>query len=177
MYTRQGDDGSTGLRDGSRVSKADPRVSAYGAVDELNAVVGVLRAEGIPAAASSELERVQSALFEIGAYLSDPRGATHLSSAASDPGWLEKWIDTMDAELSPLRNFVLPAGSRGAALAHHARTICRRAERRVVALREDGVMVADAIPFLNRLSDTLFVLARWLNRCAGVPDVAWQTRA
>jgi cob(I)alamin adenosyltransferase len=151
-------------------------VAAYGEVDELNAVIGVLRAEGIPAAASAKLERVQEVLFEVGAYLADPTGASQLSKAASAPGWLERWIDTMGAELSPLRNFVLPAGTRGAALAHHARTVCRRAERQVVALRDGGLDVAAAIPLLNRLSDALFVLARWLNRDAGVPDVVWQAR-
>jgi len=176
VYTRLGDDGRTGLRDGSRVSKAAVRVSAYGEVDELNAVIGVLRAEGFSAPAAAELKHVQEVLFEVGAYLADPTGATTLSETVSDPSWLERWIDSMDAELSPLRRFVLPAGARGAALAHLARTICRRAERQVVSLAEGGAEAGPVIPLLNRLSDALFVLARWLNRQAGVPDVVWQGR-
>jgi cob(I)alamin adenosyltransferase len=173
VYTRHGDDGSTGLRDGARVSKAMPRVAAYGEVDELNAVIGVLRSETIPDAAEEELQRVQDALFEVGAYLSDPSAAFPLSEPVCDPGWLERWIDAMESELAPLRNFVLPAGVRAAALAHQARTVCRRAERHVVGLHDDGEQVSAVVPFLNRLSDSLFVLARWLNRSAGVPDVPW----
>jgi cob(I)alamin adenosyltransferase len=176
VYTRGGDDGTTGLRDGSRVSKATPRVAAYGDVDELNAVIGVLRAEDLPPDASSHLALVQEALFELGAYLADPAASFALSETVTRPEWLERWIDAMDGELSPLRNFVLPAGTRSAALAHHARTVCRRAERRVVALGDGGLEVAAVIPLLNRLSDSLFVLARWLNRKAGVSDVPWRAR-
>ena len=176
VYTRTGDDGSTGLGDGSRVSKAGPRVAAYGHVDELNSAVGVLRAERLPAEADAELERVQALLFEVGAFLADPRARGALPEDVLRPGWTESWIDAMESELPPLRNFVLPAGTRAATLAHQARTVCRRAEREVVALCERGERAAVVIPFLNRLSDALFVLARWLNLRAGVPDALWAGR-
>lgn len=176
VYTRAGDDGSTSLGDGSRVSKANLRVAAYGDVDELNAVVGVLRGEGLPAEATTELERIQSLLFDVGAFLADPRGHRALPEEVVRPEWAERWIDTMEVEIPALRNFVLPAGTRGAGLAHVARTVCRRAERSVVALAERGDQVGPVVPLLNRLSDAFFVLARWLNRRAGTPDVIWATR-
>ena len=176
VYTRAGDDGSTSLVDGSRVSKAALRVAAYGDVDELNAVLGVLRSEQLPADAAAELERVQALLFDVGAFLADPRSGAALPDEAVRPDWAERWIDRMEAELPPLRNFVLPAGARPAGLAHLARTVCRRAERTVVALAERGDPVGVAIPLLNRLSDAFFVLARWLNRQGGVPDVIWARR-
>ncbi len=176
VYTRAGDDGSTGLADGSRVSKGAARVAAYGEVDELNAALGVLRAEALPVQTEAELERVQALLFEVGAFLADPRARAGLPEGVLRPEWAERWIDAMESDLPPLRNFVLPAGTRAAALAHHARTVCRRAERGVVALTEGGAGTATVIPFLNRLSDALFVLARWLNRRAGVADVLWAGR-
>ncbi len=177
VYTRTGDDGSTGLGDGSRVSKGSQRVGACGAVDELNAVVGVLRAEVLPPPVAAELERIQALLFEVGAFLSDPRKRFDPSEDVVRPGWLERWIDQMEGDLPPLRNFVLPAGGRGAALAHLARTVCRRAEREVVALRDGGEEVEAVIPLLNRFSDALFVLARWLNLRDGVAEALWQGRA
>ena len=177
VYTRTGDDGSTGLADGTRVSKADSRVAAYGAVDELNAVIGVLRAEDLPAEAASQLKRVQALLFEVGAFLSDPSGKPTLSEGVTRPDWIERWIDSMQGDLPKLRNFVLPAGVRAAALAHEARTVCRRAERHVVALRDEGTEANVIIPMLNRLSDALFVLARWLNHRSGVGDTLWHARA
>ena len=176
VYTRTGDDGTTGLADGRRVSKRSARVAAYGEIDELNAVLGVLRAEPLAGAAGAYVTRIQNVLFDIGAVLADPRARSPLSVDASEPTWLESWIDEMEAELSPLRNFVLPAGARPAALAHQARAVCRRAERRVVALAEEDRDAARVLPVLNRLSDALFVLARWLNRQADVPDVAWRPR-
>ena len=177
VYTRTGDDGSTGLSDGSRVSKASLRVAAYGDVDELNAVIGVMRSEALPVEAAEVLENVQSLLFEVGAFLADPTGRFSVSEDTVRPLWLEHWIDTMEGELPVLRNFVLPAGSRAAALAHQARTVCRRAERHVVGLRDEGTGVGVVIPLLNRLSDALFVLARFLNRRSGVPDTLWHARA
>ena len=176
VYTRAGDDGSTGLGDGSRVSKANLRVAAYGDVDELNSAVGVLRCEQLPSEAATELERIQPLLFEVGAFLADPRGRFALPEDAVHPDWAERWIDRMEEEVPPLRNFVLPAGTRAAALSHMARTVCRRAERNVVALTERGDKVGAVIPLLNRLSDALFVLARWLNSRAGVADVVWAGR-
>lgn len=177
IYTRSGDDGSTALGNGQRVSKAAQRVAAYGDVDELNSALGVLRAEPLPAPAATELAHVQDALFQIGAFLADPSGRHRVPAELLHPVWLERWIDAMDAELPPLRNFVLPAGCRAAAAAHLARSICRRAERGVVALHESGeTPVAEVLPLLNRLSDALFVCARWLNLHAGVGDAAWKGR-
>ncbi len=177
VYTRTGDDGSTGLGDGSRVSKASLRVAAYGDVDELNAVLGLLRSEGLPSEAAAGLERAQSLLFEVGAFLADPKARFALSQDVLAPAWVERWIDAMEDALPPLKSFVLPAGTRGAALAHLARTVCRRGERAVVALAERGDDVGAVVPFLNRLSDALFVLARWLNRREDVADTPWHARA
>ncbi len=173
VYTRTGDRGSTGLADGARVSKAAPRVAAYGDVDEANAVLGLLLSEPLPEQAAEAVRRAQSLLFDVGASLADPAGRFELPPGVSDAGWLERWIDVMAGELPALRSFILPGGTRSAALAHQARTVCRRAERDVVALQDGGDDVAAVLPFLNRLSDALFVLARWLNRRAGVPDVPW----
>ena len=177
IYTRGGDDGTTALGNGLRCSKAATRVDAYGDVDELNSAIGVLLAESLPEAASVELTRVQDALFYVGAFLADPAGRHRVPTELLPALWLERWIDQMDADLSPLRNFVLPGGCRAAALAHVARSVCRRAERQVVALCDEGeTSASDVLPLLNRLSDALFVCARWLNRQAGVGDVAWQAR-
>jgi cob(I)alamin adenosyltransferase len=177
IYTRSGDDGSTALGNGQRVSKAGPRVAAYGDVDELNSALGALRAESLPAPAAGELARIQDALFHVGAFLADPSGRHRVPADLLHPVWLERWIDAMEAELQPLRSFILPAGCRAATAAHLARSICRRAERGIVALHESGeTAVADVLPLLNRLSDALFVCARWLNLKAGIGDVAWKGR-
>ena len=176
VYTRTGDDGATALGNGERVSKASPRVAAYGDIDEFNAAVGVLLAETLPAEAADPLRRVQAALLEVGAALADPSGRFVVSDTVRDPAWIEHWIDGMDAELPALRNFVLPGGVRAAALAHQARCECRRAERSTVLL--GGVAdTQPVLPFLNRLSDALFVLARWLNLQAGVADVPWRSES
>ncbi len=177
VYTRKGDDGSTALGDGSRTSKAAERVAAYGDVDELSSVIGVLRAEELPEPTDGQLARAQEALFEVGAFLAHPGHGRGPGPHVTDPGWLEAWIDGMEDDLHPLRNFILPGGSRPAALSHLARTVCRRAERRTVTLLVSGDDGAGRVlPFLNRLSDTFFVLARWLNRHAGVADVIWSPR-
>ncbi len=174
VYTRGGDAGVTSLADGSRVSKAAGRLASCGDLDELNAALGVLCSEALPAEAAEQVKTVQGFLFEIGAAVADPSGRRPLSPAVLDPSWLERWIDEMEAELEPLRSFIVPGGSRAAALSHHARAVCRRAERSAVALKDAGAAVADVLPFLNRLSDALFVLARWLNRRASVPEVPWR---
>lgn len=174
VYTRRGDGGATSLGDGSRVSKAARRVGCYGDIDELNAVLGVVVAEGVGDPAAEHLIRVQQCLFDLGALLADPRRGRQLGAAVADASWLERWIDGMEGDIVPLRAFILPGGTRGAALAHQARAVCRRAERSVVALMEDDERVAAAVPFLNRLSDALFVLARWLNHRASLPDVLWR---
>lgn len=175
IYTRTGDDGSTALGDGRRVLKSEGRVAAYGDIDELNSVLGVLAAEQIPGAAARHLARVQASLFEVGAYVASS-GRHTLPEDVLGPAWVEAWVDEMERALEPLHNFIIPGGHRSAGLAHLARAMCRRAERQVVSLGEaEGAR--EAVPFLNRLSDALFVLARWLNLQAGVPDVIWQRRS
>lgn len=172
IYTKGGDSGETSLYSGGRVAKSDLRIEAYGTVDELNSVLGLLSAEEVPEAVSRRLADIQSALFSIGSRLADAEARLETDPDAWSSGELESWIDEMESELPELRVFVLPGGCREAALAHVARTLCRRAERRVVAIDRapDGV-----VPYLNRLSDALFVLARWLNRDAGFPDVEWRS--
>jgi cob(I)alamin adenosyltransferase len=176
VYTRGGDNGTTALGDGMRVSKAVDRVGAYGEVDELNCVLGVLAAEPIDADVRHSVHRVQAALFEVGARLAAPSRRGELPVEVRDPTWLELWIDSMDQDLPALRTFILPGGSRPAALAHHARAVCRRAERGVVSLHDRGDADGDLVPFLNRLSDALFTLARWLNLREGTPDIPWHGR-
>ena len=177
IYTRTGDAGETALFDGSRVSKADPRVDAYGHIDELNAVLGQARAAGVGPALDAWLDRLQRDLFALGAQLADPasRIAARVTKAdigPEDTARLEAWIDEAEAQLAPLRRFVLPAGVPAGAALHLARTVCRRAERHVVALGADAVD-ADLLAYINRLSDLLFVLARLANARAGVPDQEW----
>lgn len=171
VYTKTGDTGDTSLFSGGRVGKEHPRIEAYGTVDELNSQLGLLSTEDLPGDVVERIRWIQSALFSIGASLADPK-----AKIEPDPdGWateiLEDWIDSMDESLDELRAFILPGGSREAALAHVARTVCRRAERRVLGIDrvEDGI-----IPFLNRLSDALFVLARFLNARRGLADPQWR---
>ena len=177
IYTKTGDTGETSLFDNSRVSKADPRVDAYGEVDELNACLGAARAAGLPADLSAALEAVQKDLFALGARLADPSAkiASRVTKAAvsdADIVRLEALIDRLEGELPPLKRFILPGGSTAGALLHLARTICRRAERRVIGLGP-GAVEPELIVYLNRLSDTLFVAARAVNRRAGAPEVEW----
>jgi cob(I)alamin adenosyltransferase len=171
IYTRTGDAGTTGLGDGSRVGKDAPRVAALGDVDELNAVIGLLLCETLPDEVRTLLIGVQHDLFDLGGELSVPGGAFLKDT---QPGRLETAIDRFNGELEPLKEFILPGGTRAAALTHHARTVCRRAERAVVALAHNETVSEPARQYLNRLSDLLFVLARWLNRHAGQADVLWQ---
>lgn len=171
IYTRTGDAGTTGLGDGSRVGKDAPRIAALGDVDELNAVIGILLCETMPNEVGSLLVGIQHDLFDLGGELSVP-GGSFLKD--TQPGRLEAAIDRFNGELEPLKEFILPGGTRAAALTHHARTVCRRAERAVVALAHNEAVSDAARQYLNRLSDLLFVLARWLNRDAGQGDVLWQ---
>ena len=171
IYTRTGDAGTTGLADGSRVAKDAPRIEAIGGVDELNSVIGVLLCEELPAAIRACLDGVQHDLFDLGGELSVP-GHTIMSEAHSKR--LEKALDAFNAGLPPLKDFILPGGSRAASLAHVARTVCRRAERAVVALTKSERVAPPLLQYLNRLSDLLFVLSRTLNRHAGGDDVCWQ---
>jgi cob(I)alamin adenosyltransferase len=177
IYTRTGDGGETALFDGSRVSKSDPRVDAYGEVDELNALLGAVRAVGVDEHLDEILQCLQRDLFALGAQLADPRDriaarVSRADIAGADVTRLETWIDEFERELAPLRRFILPGGTPAAAALHVARTACRRAERKIVALGA-GVVPAVLIMYVNRLSDLLFVLARAANRRANVPDVEW----
>lgn len=178
IYTKTGDAGMTGLFAGPRVSKSDLRICAYGTVDELNAVLGTVRASGVPEDLDKILEKVQVDLFSIGAELSTPdpdaNGVRFLTQ--SDIDRLESWIDIHEESLPPLKQFILPGGSLGAAMLHWGRTVCRRAEREVVDLAAQPE-VADCstiIIYLNRLSDLLFVVARRANQMAGQCDVPWK---
>lgn len=177
IYTGTGDRGETGLFDGTRVSKASPRVEAYGEVDELNAVLGVVVAEGIDRALGEMLTAIQRDLFALGATLADPaeRIADRVTKAAltdADSRRLEGWIDRLDASLPPLRRFILPGGSMPGALLHLARAVCRRAERKIVELGPDAVD-RDVLVYINRLSDLLFVMARAANSRAGATEQEW----
>ncbi len=180
IYTKTGDEGLTGLFGGKRVSKADPRVEAYGAVDELNSAIGVARAAGLPEASGSLLDSIQSELFDIGAELAAvPEKADKLFVpvvAESQIEALERAIDESEGRLVPLQTFILPGGTPGAAQLHVARTVCRRAERRVVALATEEPVRGEIVRYLNRLSDLLFSWARLANLEAEVPDVPWRGR-
>ena len=178
IYTRTGDGGGTALFGGTRVSKADARVAAYGDVDELNASLGVVRAQGeLSGDIAGLIEQLQKDLFAIGARLADPaekiaERVTKIAVTDADIGRLEEWIDRLEAELPPLRRFILPGGNRAGALLHLSRTVCRRAERAIVALGADHVE-AHLLAYVNRLSDLLFVIARVVNHRAGQPEVEW----
>jgi cob(I)alamin adenosyltransferase len=174
IYTRTGDLGQTSLFGGTRVAKNDPRIDAYGTVDELSSHLGVCRATAIPAETDAELERVQSDLFEIGAHLASPGTSRFSGVETSRIEELERAIDTMERELTPLTTFILPAGALAAAQLHVARTVCRRAERCVVGLQDESAATQSTIAYLNRLSDYLFVAARFANLRAGVADVPWE---
>jgi cob(I)alamin adenosyltransferase len=183
IYTRTGDAGDTGLFGGGRVSKAHPRVEAYGAVDELNATLGCARAVSGDATIQALIEGAQADLFAIGAHLATPpvegkRKAPWLPALPAERiVALERWIDDAEAELEPLRSFILPGGSAAGAALHLARTVCRRAERRVIAFAAAGAVDADIVVYLNRLSDVLFVAARLANAREGVPETRWEPRA
>jgi len=177
IYTKTGDTGETSLFDKTRVSKADPRVDAYGEVDELNACLGAARAAGVDADIAALLEHLQKDLFAVGARLADPtsRIASRVAKASvadDDVARLEEAIDRLEETLPALRRFILPGGAPAGALLHLARTVCRRAERRVIAL---GPAAVDpiVIVYLNRLSDLIFVMARAVNHRAGVPETEW----
>ena len=171
IVTRTGDAGTTGLGDGSRVAKDTPRVIAIGSVDELNSTIGVLLAEDLPEPIAQCLTAVQHDLFDLGGELSIP-GFVTMTDAHVDR--LEADVERFNADLAPLKEFILPGGTRAAALAHVARTVCRRAERALVTAAATESITATSRIYLNRLSDLLFVLARALNRAAGRSDVLWQ---
>ena len=171
IYTRTGDDGSTGLGDGSRVAKDDARIETIGAVDELNSLIGLILCVELPDDIRNTLTAIQHRLFDLGGELSIP-GHSLLHDKHVDD--LEMMLDTLNAELEPLRDFVLPGGSEAAARCHQARAVCRRAERRIVTLGRTTAINTAGRHYLNRLSDLLFVMARHLNKQAGRKDVLWQ---
>jgi cob(I)alamin adenosyltransferase len=176
IYTRTGDGGETSLFDGTRVSKADSRVDAYGDVDELNAWLGFARAQALHPDLDAALSAIQHDLFAVGAELADPRNkiAARVEKASvgdDDIGRLEALIDRLEAEPPPLRRFILPSGSVAATALHVARAVCRRAERQIVRLQPPVDPVV--LRYVNRLSDLLFVLARVVNHRAGVAETEW----
>ena len=170
IYTRTGDDGTTGLGDGSRVAKDSARVNAYGTVDEVNSAIGVVLAQALPDRIREVLTQAQHDLFDLGGELCIP-GMTMVEDA--DVERLETMLDAFNDDLPPLKDFILPGGGLAAAHCHLARTICRRAEREVVTLSHHDAVRPEAIRYLNRLSDLLFVLARVLARASGHGEVLW----
>jgi len=177
IYTKTGDTGETSLFGKTRISKADPRVDAYGDIDELNACLGAARAAGVDAEITAMIEQLQKDLFAVGARLADPssRIAPRVEKvflADADVTRLERAIDRLEGELPPLRRFILPGGSPAGAQLHVARTVCRRAERRAIGLGA-GAVDPIVITYLNRLSDLIFVMARVVNHRAGVPETEW----
>jgi cob(I)alamin adenosyltransferase len=171
IYTRTGDKGTTGLGNGSRVDKDAARIEAIGTIDELNSIIGLLLTEAVPDLIRDTLTNVQHRLFDIGGGLSMP------GSEVPEIDYVEKLemvLDELNSELEPLKEFVLPGGTRAAALCHQARSVCRRAERRVVTLGKAEAISEFPVRYLNRLSDLLFVMARSVNQNAGRPDILWQ---
>ena len=181
IYTKTGDDGTTALGGGHRVRKDALRIETYGTVDELNSSIGMALAHGLEPGLAEELSRIQNELFHLGSDLSaledDKRKTPGPRIEPRHVQALESTIDRMGRELGPLANFILPGGSVGAAHLHLARTVCRRAERLAVALAAAEAVGPSVLPYLNRLSDALFVMARWENRHLGVGDVTWDSRA
>jgi len=173
IYTRTGDQGTTGLSDGSRVDKDHARVEAMGDVDELNSLIGVLLTHAVPDAVRLALTDVQNDLFNLGGELSLPGADMML---AADTTRLEQTLDLFNAELASLKEFILPGGTPAASICHVARSVCRRAERRVVTLTKSARVNTHTAIYLNRLSDLLFVSARYLNKYANTPEVLWQPR-
>ena len=177
IYTRTGDSGDTSLFDGTRVLKSDPRVTAYGDLDELNAWLGLVIAHLNDGDVAAKLQQIQRDLFAIGSRLADPAHriagrVTKAAISADDIARLETWIDALDAELATLRRFILAGGSTAGAALHVARTVCRRAERSMVALG-DQAFEPELLHYVNRLSDLLFTMARAVNQRAGIPEVEW----
>jgi cob(I)alamin adenosyltransferase len=171
IYTRTGDDGSTGLGDGTRVAKDHPRIEAIGSVDELNSSIGQLLTHELPGTVTGTLTAIQHGLFDIGGELCLPDQQLITAERVAS---LEARLDELNSGLAPLKEFILPGGSPAAASCHQARTVCRRAERQVYSLSRNEAVNPVTLQYLNRLSDLLFVMARHLNKTAGIPDVLWQ---
>ncbi len=171
IYTRTGDAGTTGLGDGSRIDKDDPLIEAMGTVDELNSSLGWLLVQPLPPSLREQLVEIQHDLFDLGGELCMPGHSVITETRVTG---LEQWLDAWNEQLSPLREFILPGGTKAAAAAHMARTVCRRAERRLISAARARVINPQSQRYLNRLSDYLFVIARVLNWQAGQPDVLWR---
>ncbi|HSH74020.1 MAG TPA: cob(I)yrinic acid a,c-diamide adenosyltransferase [Methylophilaceae bacterium] len=174
IYTRTGDKGTTGLGDGSRIDKDSLRVEAMGDVDELNAVIGILLTEPLPEIIRDTLTRVQHDLFDLGGEICIP-GHSMVKSGRIEV--LENTLDTLNDELEPLKEFILPGGTKAAAYCHLARTVCRRAERQLVKLNREENVTEISLQYLNRLSDLLFVMCRSINQFSDVPDVLWKNQS
>ena len=174
LYTKRGDDGTTGLFGGARLAKSDPRVAAYGDVDETNAAIGVVLATCEDEETTDMLRRIQSDLFVLGSELATESGKTpKVALQEAQVTRLEGWIDKATAHTEPLKQFIMPGGTPTAAHLHLARTVCRRAERATVALAAGEPLGRWPVVYLNRLSDLLFVLARWVNERGGRADIPW----
>ena len=179
IYTRTGDDGTTSLFSGGRVAKYHLRVESYGTIDELNSLLGAARAHGLSAESDVYLAKIQHQLFNLGADLATPLDAPTSYVVRMDADtvtWLETSIDQLTAQLPPLKAFILPGGSPAASLLHVARTVCRRAERLVTELSVNEPIGDRVLPYINRLSDFLFTIARWENQHAGISDEKWQVK-
>jgi cob(I)alamin adenosyltransferase len=170
IYTRTGDDGTTGLANGTRTDKDSPRIEAIGCIDELNSIIGMLISETIPVSASHLLTTIQHDLFDLGGELAIPEMEMMTAKHTAD---LEKYLDNMNESLPYLKEFILPAGSKATATCHLARAVCRRCERRTISLNREEPLNPHAITYINRLSDLLFVLARTLARHAGGTEIFW----
>lgn len=173
IYTRTGDDGTTGLGDGSRINKDSLRVDAMGDVDELNSVIGLMITEGVPDILTDALTQIQHDLFNLGGEICIPGYVILQKERIED---LEEAIDTLNDDLEPLKEFILPGGTKSAAYCHLARTVCRRAERKLIQLHRTEKVTDISLQYLNRLSDLLFVMCRTINKEAGVSDVLWQNK-
>jgi cob(I)alamin adenosyltransferase len=181
IYTRTGDDGTTALGTTRRVSKDHPRITAYGTVDELNALIGLALGQGLDDRLAGPLSAIQNQLFHLGSILAFPPDEVRQVEVprieARHVEFLESLIDELNEALEPLKNFVLPGGAEGAATLHVARTVCRRAERALVTLSKEEVVEPDSLIYINRLSDALFVMARFENKQKGADETTWDTHA
>jgi len=171
ITTRTGDKGCTGLADGTRLEKGHARISALGSADELSSQLGVLLAEELPQDIRIALLHIQNDLFDLGGALALPTLDTF---AVSKVAWLDDQLEHYSADLPPLREFIMPGGSRAGALCHVARTVARRAERDLAVLSQSNAVPQNALPYMNRLSDLLFVLSRCINRSQAIPEIFWQ---
>lgn len=175
IYTKKGDAGETSLFGGTKTKKSNVRIRAYGTVDELNSTIGMVLSYSLSKTGNTILAQVQNDLFVVGATLAtpDPKKSRINQVGQSEISSLEKWIDKLETDLSPLKSFILPGGAGAGATLHFARTVCRRAERETVELADKEEIPADAIIYLNRLSDLLFVLARYENKQQGEKETPW----